>query len=274
MDAVANGIERAQNEIFITDWWLSPEVFLKRPNGGDRWRLDYMLKRKAVIRHPDHLRDFVLLWSHHEKMVIIDQSIAYVGGIDLCFGRWDRQDHPLIDVDKTKPYSRKQLQPDDVDSVIASRSRSCSRGIGGTPTWSLWSQLQDAAKSALVALMPVMPIMPIPGMGDVNGTTSKATDKSPSPAKAGSGTPSTSSPANMHNITFDLPSRSDSLSLVRTDAPEEEVIRDKVKRRGGGMSFSSVANASIAALAWRRQTAQQEDIEYDVTWHEFWQEPP
>ena len=48
MDAVANGIERAQHEIFITDWWLSPEVFLKRPDSGDKWRLDFLLKRKAV----------------------------------------------------------------------------------------------------------------------------------------------------------------------------------------------------------------------------------
>ncbi|KAM3174487.1 Phospholipase [Hymenolepis weldensis] len=50
MDAVANGIERAQHEIFIADWWLSPEVLLKRPNGGDKWRLDYLLKKKAAPR--------------------------------------------------------------------------------------------------------------------------------------------------------------------------------------------------------------------------------
>ena len=43
-----------------------------------------------VIRHPDHYhRGGVFLWSHHEKTVIIDQKIAFVGGIDLCFGRWD-----------------------------------------------------------------------------------------------------------------------------------------------------------------------------------------
>jgi hypothetical protein len=43
-----------------------------------------------VIRHPDHYpKGGVLLWSHHEKMIIIDQKIAFVGGIDLCFGRWD-----------------------------------------------------------------------------------------------------------------------------------------------------------------------------------------
>jgi len=36
-------------------------------------------------------------WSHHEKLVVVDQSIAFVGGIDLAFGRYDDQDHHLTD---------------------------------------------------------------------------------------------------------------------------------------------------------------------------------
>ncbi len=48
MDAVADGINQAQHEIFITDGWLSPQIFMKRPGGADKWRLDLMLKRKAV----------------------------------------------------------------------------------------------------------------------------------------------------------------------------------------------------------------------------------
>ncbi|KAJ3613312.1 hypothetical protein NHX12_019562, partial [Muraenolepis orangiensis] len=48
MEDVADALEKAQEEIFITDWWLSPEIFLKRPVvEGNRWRLDYTLKRKA-----------------------------------------------------------------------------------------------------------------------------------------------------------------------------------------------------------------------------------
>jgi phospholipase D1/2 len=39
-----------------------------------------------------------MLWSHHEKMVIIDQSLAFMGGIDLCFGRWDDDLHRLVDL--------------------------------------------------------------------------------------------------------------------------------------------------------------------------------
>lgn len=51
MRAAANAIENAKEEIFITDWWLSPELFLKRSHckNNEEWRLDLLLKRKAVI---------------------------------------------------------------------------------------------------------------------------------------------------------------------------------------------------------------------------------
>uniref|UniRef100_A0A673MEV5 Phospholipase n=1 Tax=Sinocyclocheilus rhinocerous TaxID=307959 RepID=A0A673MEV5_9TELE len=136
MEDVANALEEAKEEIFITDWWLSPEIFLKRPVvEGNRWRLDCILKRKAqqgvrifvmlykevelalginseyskrtlihlhpnikVMRHPDHVSSSVYLWAHHEKIVVIDQSVAFVGGIDLAYGRWDDSEHRLTDV--------------------------------------------------------------------------------------------------------------------------------------------------------------------------------
>uniref|UniRef100_A0A673N1A1 phospholipase D n=1 Tax=Sinocyclocheilus rhinocerous TaxID=307959 RepID=A0A673N1A1_9TELE len=136
MEDVANALEEAEEEIFITDWWLSPEIFLKRPVvEGNRWRLDSILKRKAqkgvrifvmlykevelalginseyskrtlqqlhpnikVMRHPDHVSSSVYLWAHHEKIVVIDQSVAFVGGIDLAYGRWDDLEHRLTDI--------------------------------------------------------------------------------------------------------------------------------------------------------------------------------
>ncbi|KAM4625647.1 phospholipase D1a [Polymixia lowei] len=136
MEDVADALEEATEEIFITDWWLSPEIFMKRPVvEGNRWRLDCILKRKAqqgvrifvmlykevelalginsgyskrtlmhlhpnvkVMRHPDHVSSSVYLWAHHEKIVVIDQSVAFVGGIDLAYGRWDDREHRLTDV--------------------------------------------------------------------------------------------------------------------------------------------------------------------------------
>ncbi|VDP87839.1 unnamed protein product [Echinostoma caproni] len=126
MEAVARAIAQAQHEIFITDWCMNPELFLRRPIQSNTWRLDKLLQAKArqgvricVILyagiekvvpfvsaktaghlhslHPNiHVYRSPLIkwfWSHHEKMVAIDQSIVFMGGIDLCFGRWDTIDH-------------------------------------------------------------------------------------------------------------------------------------------------------------------------------------
>ncbi|XP_047484778.1 phospholipase D1-like isoform X5 [Penaeus chinensis] len=133
---VADILESAKEEIFITDWWMSPEIYLKRPDlTGNQWRLAEVLKRQAergvrifillykevelalgissiltkatisslhpnikVLRHPDHYAGGVLYWAHHEKMVIVDQMYAFISGIDLAFGRWDDYRHKLVDV--------------------------------------------------------------------------------------------------------------------------------------------------------------------------------
>uniref|UniRef100_A0A9J8B6X1 Phospholipase n=1 Tax=Cyprinus carpio carpio TaxID=630221 RepID=A0A9J8B6X1_CYPCA len=150
-DAIADALEGAKEEIFITAWWLSPEIFLKRPVvDGNMWRLDHVLKRKAqqgvkifvllykevevvmglnseytkktlmglhsnirVIRHPDHMPSTALLWAHHEKLVVIDQSLAFLGGIDLAYGRWDDSQHRLTDVGSVRrsPQHSPALSP-------------------------------------------------------------------------------------------------------------------------------------------------------------------
>ena len=38
-----------------------------------------------------------LLWAHHEKLVIVDRKIVFMGGIDLSYGRWDSIQHPIAD---------------------------------------------------------------------------------------------------------------------------------------------------------------------------------
>lgn len=51
MSAVADAIQGAKEEVFIADWWLSPEIYLKRPAlEGNYWRLDTLLQRKAVMK--------------------------------------------------------------------------------------------------------------------------------------------------------------------------------------------------------------------------------
>ncbi|KAH8596160.1 hypothetical protein B0O99DRAFT_510702 [Bisporella sp. PMI_857] len=146
--AVSVALEQAKETIYIEDWWLSPELFMRRPAyHNQEWRLDQILKRRAeagvkifvivyreveaaltcnsahtkhalqalcpkgspghgnitVMRHPDHnvlenAADMTFYWAHHEKFIVIDYNLAFIGGLDLCFGRWDNHQHQLADV--------------------------------------------------------------------------------------------------------------------------------------------------------------------------------
>lgn len=58
----------------------------------------FFISVPQVMRHPDHVSSVVYLWAHHEKMVAIDQTVAFVGGIDLAFGRWDDCEYRLTDL--------------------------------------------------------------------------------------------------------------------------------------------------------------------------------
>nr|GAT50596.1 phospholipase D [Mycena chlorophos] len=124
----------ARETIYIHDWWLSPELQLRRPN-REHYRLDYLLERKAregvkiyvilyqevssrttpvdsnyakqrlsalhpnifVQRSPSHFQTGTFYWAHHEKLCVIDSTIAFMGGLDLCFGRWDTAQHVVVD---------------------------------------------------------------------------------------------------------------------------------------------------------------------------------
>ena len=48
MWAVSVAIEEARESIWILDWWLSPELYLRRPPAfNERYRLDKMLMAAA-----------------------------------------------------------------------------------------------------------------------------------------------------------------------------------------------------------------------------------
>ncbi|KAE9977221.1 hypothetical protein BLS_001552 [Venturia inaequalis] len=174
MWAVSKALEEAKDTIWILDWWLSPELYLRRPPAkNEKYRIDNMLKAAAergvkvniivykevtqaltlssshtkhaledchqnicVFRHPDHLpdkqtiasdfltglqnikltaanavklpgnalsalygttEDTVLYWAHHEKLCLVDGHTAFMGGLDLCYGRWDTNQHSIAD---------------------------------------------------------------------------------------------------------------------------------------------------------------------------------
>ena len=47
------------------------------------------------IRYPKG--NFELFWSPHDKLVVIDQKVGYLGGVDLCWGRYDDNSHKLFE---------------------------------------------------------------------------------------------------------------------------------------------------------------------------------
>lgn len=151
MWVVSRALNQAKDVIYIHDWWLSPELYMRRPPAiSQKWRLDRLLKRKAeqgvkvfiivyrnidaaipidsqytkfslldlhpnifVQRSPNQFRQNTFFWAHHEKLCIVDHTLAFVGGIDLCFGRWDTPQHILTD-DKPTGFDASQA-PKDAD---------------------------------------------------------------------------------------------------------------------------------------------------------------
>lgn len=148
---VSRALDQAKDVIYIHDWWLSPELYMRRPPAiSQKWRLDRLLKRKAeegvkifvivyrniesavpidsqytkfslldlhpnifVQRSPNQFRQNTFFWAHHEKICVVDHTVAFVGGIDLCFGRWDTPQHTLID-DKATGFEPSE-HPKDAD---------------------------------------------------------------------------------------------------------------------------------------------------------------
>jgi phospholipase D1/2 len=132
---VSRAIDNARDVIYIHDWWLSPELYLRRPAAiSQDWRLDRLLKKKAdqgvkifviiyrnvesaipissdytkqvlinlgpnviIQRSPNQLKQNTFFWAHHEKVLIVDHCVAFAGGVDLCFGRWDTPEHRVCD---------------------------------------------------------------------------------------------------------------------------------------------------------------------------------
>lgn len=132
---VSRAINMAKDVIYIHDWWLSPELYMRRPAAiSQKWRLDRLLQKKAregvkvfviiyrnveaavpidseytkfsllnlhpnifVQRSPNQFKKNQFFFAHHEKICVVDHDVAFVGGIDLCFGRWDCPQHPIVD---------------------------------------------------------------------------------------------------------------------------------------------------------------------------------
>lgn len=76
-----------------------------------------------VQRHPSRALDVfsdqgTLFFAHHEKICLIDGVVAFIGGLDLCYGRYDTARHRVTDDPNTtseqtwigKDYSNPRIE--------------------------------------------------------------------------------------------------------------------------------------------------------------------
>lgn len=137
--ALSEGFEAARHSILIVGWDLHSRLVLRR-DGDDRGEcLGDLLNRLATERPDLHVNilgwDFALIYaiereslplfrfgiqghrrihfrldgvhplgaSRHQKIVVVDDSIAFAGGLDLTANRWDTREHRPDDARRVTP---------------------------------------------------------------------------------------------------------------------------------------------------------------------------
>jgi phosphatidylserine/phosphatidylglycerophosphate/cardiolipin synthase-like enzyme len=133
--AMARAMVSAKKQIFIAGWCVNPFIYMIRDESEtdlQQWRLDNILEMMAnrgvkiyiiiwheltiasmglgtsqiqkylTELHPNicciqHPHGKIFQWTHHQKAIIIDQTIAFIGGLDIGNGRYDNCQHRLSD---------------------------------------------------------------------------------------------------------------------------------------------------------------------------------
>lgn len=130
--AVRSAIAQAKRTVFILGWDFDSRIRLV-PGARDGYPEHLGGFLKEVVRRQRNLHMYVLSWdfaivfvkdrewmplyklgwrthprprlsfrlddkhplggSHHQKVVVVDDAVAFVGGIDLTHGRWDTAEH-------------------------------------------------------------------------------------------------------------------------------------------------------------------------------------
>ena len=82
---------RPHLRIYILIWDYGSLYTLER-EPLTRWRMRWRMPRGVLFRFDDY---HPVGASHHQKIVVVDDQMAFCGGIDLTGHRWDTSDHRL-----------------------------------------------------------------------------------------------------------------------------------------------------------------------------------
>ncbi|MEP6653593.1 MAG: VTT domain-containing protein [Myxococcales bacterium] len=153
--AMASVMEAARKTIFIVGWDLDSRTVL-RPDENDPYRRTLLPLLCRCLEQRPELHIFVLIWdfsviysfereprprrqfgrahprlhfsldanhgsggSHHQKLVVVDDQVAFVGGIDLTLHRWDMPEHLPVDHRRTEASGALYGPFHDVHAVVS-----------------------------------------------------------------------------------------------------------------------------------------------------------
>ena len=136
-EALETALEQARREVWIVGWDFNPDIPMRpdephsptlgafllklveeRPEIVVRvlvWAMGpiysgkslKMFRKRRWSSHPRIVLAFdnrhPLRGSHHQKLVVVDDRVAFVGGIDLTARRWDTSDHRAEDPRRAMP---------------------------------------------------------------------------------------------------------------------------------------------------------------------------
>jgi phosphatidylserine/phosphatidylglycerophosphate/cardiolipin synthase-like enzyme/uncharacterized membrane protein YdjX (TVP38/TMEM64 family) len=91
--------ERPALHIHILVWDYAPIYLLERqllPRFWLDWRRHGRVHAQVASDHPPGA-------SHHQKIVVVDDAVAFVGGLDLTINRWDTREHRPHDEHRRLP---------------------------------------------------------------------------------------------------------------------------------------------------------------------------
>ncbi|UZK68170.1 phospholipase D-like domain-containing protein [Sphingomonas sp. S1-29] len=94
-------------QINILAWSLVTMKLLGR--GTTVLRLARWMKHKQITFKTDGAHPFGA--SHHQKIIVIDNCMAFCGGIDMTASRWDTRQHLDNDERRRRPFTERRYMP-------------------------------------------------------------------------------------------------------------------------------------------------------------------
>jgi phosphatidylserine/phosphatidylglycerophosphate/cardiolipin synthase-like enzyme len=142
--AFYRAMSAARRYVLLSGWQFDSDVRLLRGEDarGAPWPVEFLPFLSALCRERPELRVYVLAWDysviytlerewmqrlkfdfgasdrieyvldgkhpvgacHHQKLVAVDGRLAFVGGADICDGRWDDRQHEQLNAERVNRY--------------------------------------------------------------------------------------------------------------------------------------------------------------------------